>query len=168
MPSQLKRFYETADLHFVTFSCYHRRPNLNLRLNRDLFLSVIEQVRLRYQFDIIGYVVMPEHVHLLLSKPEHADLSVVIQVLKQTVSRNSSLPDVFWQRRFYEVRTEAKRREKLRYIHKNPVTRGLVENPEDWHWSSFRHYALGELSHATIESSWLDVWRPPVNFEHLL
>ena len=88
MPSQLKRFYETADLHFVTFSCYHRQPNLSLALNRDLFLSVIEQVRLRYRFDIIGYVVMPEHVHLLLSKPEHADLSVVMQVLTQTVSRN--------------------------------------------------------------------------------
>jgi putative transposase len=69
MPSQLKRIYDTADLHFVTFSCYHRQQNLSLPLNRDLFLSVIEQVRLRYRFDIIGYVVMPEHVHLLLRSP---------------------------------------------------------------------------------------------------
>ena len=147
MPSQLKRIYDTADLHFVTFSCYHRQPNLSLPPSRDLFLSVIEQVRLRYRFDIIGYVVMPEHVHLLLSKPEQADLSVAIQVLKQTVSRKSSSTAAFWQRRFYDfnVRTEAKRREKLRYMHQNPVTRGLVENPEDWQWSSFRHYAFDEL-----------------------
>jgi putative transposase len=165
MPPRLKRIYETADLHFVTFSCYHRQPNLGLPLNRDLFLSVIEQVRLRYQFDIIGYVVMPEHVHLLLSKPERAGLSVAIQVLKQTVSRKSSSPDAFWQRRFYDfnVRTEDKRKEKLRYIHRNPVTRGLVESPEDWQWSSFRHYAFGELSLVTVESSWFDVWRPSVN-----
>jgi|SRR5580658_252569 putative transposase len=165
MPSQLKRIYDTADLHFVTFSCYHRQPNLSLPPSRDLFLSVIEQVRLRYRFDIIGYVVMPEHVHLLLSKPEHADLSVAIQVLKQTVSRKSSSTAAFWQRRFYDfnVRTEAKRREKLRYMHQNPVTRGLVESPEDWQWSSFRHYAFEELSLVIIDSSWLNVWRQFVN-----
>ena len=110
MPSQLKRIYDTADLHFVTFSCYHRQPNLSLPLNKDLFLSVLERVRQRYRFDIIGFVVMPEHVHLLLPKPEHADLSVAIQVLKQTVSRKSSSTAAFWQRRFYDfnVRTEAK------------------------------------------------------------
>jgi putative transposase len=50
MPSQRKRTYNTADLHFVTFSCCHRQPNLSLPLNRDLFLSVLEQVRLRYRF----------------------------------------------------------------------------------------------------------------------
>jgi putative transposase len=163
MPSGLKRSYDTADLHFVTFSCYHRQPNLSLSANKDIFLSVLEQVRRRYRFDIIGYVVMPEHVHLLLSKPERADLSVAIQVLKQTVSRGLSSSAGFWQRRFYDfnVRTEEKRKEKLRYLHQNPVTRGLVEKPEDWQWSSFRHYAFDEL--VTVESSWLNLWRQSLN-----
>jgi REP element-mobilizing transposase RayT len=51
-----------------------------------------------------------------------------------------------WQRRFYDfvVFTEKKRVEKLRYMHRNPVQRGLVLKPEDWLWSSFRHYAFGE------------------------
>jgi putative transposase len=108
---------------------------------------------------------MPEHVHLLLSKPQRADLSVALQVLKQTVSRRSCSPDVFWQRRFYDfnVRTENKRKEKLRYIHQNPVTRGLVETPEDWQWSSYRHYAFGEICQVTVDSSWLDRWRPSVD-----
>ena len=169
MPFHLVRYQQTGHLHFVTFSCYHRQPNLSLALNRDLFLSVIEQVRLRYRFDIIGYVVMPEHVHLLLSKPESGNLSIVVQVLKQIVSRKVSASEQhvesFWQRRFYDfnVRTERKRIEKLRYLHQNPVTRGLVEKPEDWQWSSFRHYAFDELYVVTVESSWMNVWRQSVN-----
>jgi putative transposase len=164
MPLRLKRFYENADLHFVTFSCYHRAPYLQSASRKDLFVSVMERVRQQYRFAIIGYVVMPEHVHLLLSKPESGDLSVVLQVLKQTVSRRISATgppapmESFWQRRFYDfnVRTEHKRVEKLRYLHQNPVTRGLAEKADDWRWSSFRYYAMGEPSPITIDSSWLN------------
>jgi REP element-mobilizing transposase RayT len=127
MPSQLKRFYDTADLHFVTFSCYHRQPNLSLPPNRDLFFSVIEQIRRRYQFDIIGYVVMPEHVHLLLSKPEQADLSVVIQVLKQAVSRKSSAPAVFGNADSITSTCGPKQSEK-----KNSAICIRTLSPEDW------------------------------------
>jgi putative transposase len=163
MPPRLKRMYEAPDLHFITFSCYHREPNLGQSLRKNLFLSVLERIRQKYHFAITGYVVMPEHVHLLLSRPEIADLSVVIQVLKQLVSRRTSR-ERFWQRRFYDfnVRTESKRTEKLRYMHRNPVARGLVAKPEDWPWSSFRHYLCDEDSPVTIDSSWSRVWRPSV------
>jgi REP element-mobilizing transposase RayT len=62
----------------------------------------------------------------------------------------------FWQRRFYDfnVRTRRKMTEKLKYIHRNPVVRGLVGRPEDWPWSSFRHYAMGEIGVVEIESEW--------------
>ncbi len=128
MPPQLKRYYGAADLHFITFSCYRRRPKLQASEHKDLFLAVLEQVRQKYRFAVVGYVVMPEHVHLLLSKPEIANLSIAIQVLKQVVSRKISLLDQraplegFWQRRFYDfnVRTERKRREKLRYTASEP------------------------------------------------
>ncbi len=83
MPLRLKRFYENAGLHFVTFSCYHREPNLQSSIRKDLLLSLLERVRQQYHFAIIGCVVMPEHVHLLLSKPERANLSILVQVLKQ-------------------------------------------------------------------------------------
>jgi len=62
----------------------------------------------------------------------------------------------FWQARYYDfnVYTAKKRIEKLRYIHRNPVKRDLVEKPEDWEWSSFRHYATGEEGVVEIESEW--------------
>jgi putative transposase len=171
MPPRLKRIYENADLHFITFSCYHREPNLQPSLRKDLFLSVLEQVRQQYRFAIIGCVVMPEHVHLLLSKPEKANLPVAVQVLKQIVSRKlsagepSAAQEAFRQRRFYDfnVRTEHKRIEKLRYLHQNPVTRRLVEKPEDWRWISFRHYAFDEPFLVTIDSSWLNKRQPSVD-----
>ena len=103
-------------------------------------------------------VVMPEHVHLLLGEPERSKLSVLIQMLKQITSqklRPKNLPH-FWQVRYYDfpVWTEAKRIEKLRYIHRNPVKRGLVARPEDWKWSSFVHYATGTEGIVEIESQW--------------
>jgi hypothetical protein len=62
----------------------------------------------------------------------------------------------FWQARYYDfnVWSEKKRIEKLRYIHRNPVRRGLVEKPEDWKWSSFRHYPTGADGVVEIESEW--------------
>jgi len=97
-------------------------------------------------------------VRLNLSDPERSKLSVAIQMLKQITSqklRAKHLPR-FWQVRYYDfpVWTEAKRIEKLRYIHLNPVKRGLVERPEDWKWSSFVHYGTGRDGIVEIESQW--------------
>jgi len=65
-----KRFYGAGHLHFITCSCYRRHPLLGTQKRRDLFLTVPEQVRKRYRFVVVGYVVMPEHIHLLLSEPQ--------------------------------------------------------------------------------------------------
>jgi REP element-mobilizing transposase RayT len=92
--------------------------------------KTFEQTRLWYGFYVTGYVVMPEHVHLLMSEPERAKLSVALQMLKQNVARSSRSPEggLLWQPRYYDfnVWSEDKRVEKLRYIHRNPVARGLV------------------------------------------
>ena len=160
MPSRLKRYYTGRDLHFITCSCYRRRPLLGTARRRDLFLKILEQTRQRYQFVVVGYVVMPEHFHLLISEPEKGDPSVVMKVVKQRFSRQvrkkrcarqmalweEDGPEHVWQKRFYDfnVYNETKRAEKLRYIHRNPVKRGLVKSPEQWAWSSFRAYAYGE------------------------
>ena len=82
----LRRYYGRGDLHFITTSCNRREPFLGTARARDVFLSVLEQVRQQYRFDVIGFVVMPEHVHLLLSEPEKATPSIVMQVLKQRVA----------------------------------------------------------------------------------
>jgi putative transposase len=158
MPWGLKRFHESRQLHFLTFSCFHRRPNFPTPNSRTTFESSLERVRQDYGLRVYGYVVMPEHVHLLVSEPERDTLARALQSLKQSVARRLALraADPFWQARYYDfnVWSEMKFVEKLRYIHRNPVKRGLVAQPEDWAWSSFRHYLTGETSAVEIESQW--------------
>ena len=158
MPWALRRFQHARCLHFVTFSCHHRDPLLVNPHSRDVFEQTLERVRRWYGFFVSAYVVMPEHVHLLISEPERAQLSVALQMLKQNSARQlrPSEGGPFWQPRYYDfnVWSEAKRIEKLRYIHRNPVKRGLVKRPEDWPWSTFRHYATGVEGVVEIESQW--------------
>jgi putative transposase len=143
--------------HFLTFSCYHRLPYLNDDHSRTIFLHTLEIIRRRHQFNVYGYVLMPEHVHLLLSEPKLHRLDNTLRALKgQSSKLLKGYRPQFWQIRYYDfnVFTNAKRIEKLKYIHRNPVARGLVEKPEDWPWSSFNHWATGETGLIEIESDW--------------
>jgi putative transposase len=174
MPRGLRRYYGAHHLHFITCSCYRRLPLLRSARSRDRFLSVLEQTRQRYRFVVVGYVVMPEHIHLLINEPEVGTPSTVMQVLKQRTAR-ALLPKTkrrdrrqielfgeaperapFWQSRFYDfnVWTQKKRVEKIRYMHDNPVKRGLVAEPEDWRWSSYRFYLLGEPGLVRVNEGW--------------
>ena len=83
MPKRLHRYYGAGYAHFITTSCYRRLPLLGSARSRDLFLRVLEQVRRRYHFVVLGYVVMPEHVHLLMGEPQRGDPSAVMKALKQ-------------------------------------------------------------------------------------
>jgi putative transposase len=115
--------YGLRDLHFITCSCYHRLPLLGAKTTRNLFLRILSDVRDRYDFALLGFVVMPEHIHLLISEPRVGTPSTVMQVLKQRVSRavrqrerrrasagqmrlwdEAPVPRCrrFWQRRFYD------------------------------------------------------------------
>lgn len=158
MPWGLKRFQQTCQIHFITFSCYHRRPLLGTERARDIFEKTLDRARHWYGFYVFGYVVMPEHVHLLVSEPERSTLAAALQMLKQVSARKlrDGTSGPFWQDRYYDfnVWSERKRVEKLKYIHRNPVARGLVNRPEDWAWSSFRHYATGVERTVEIESEW--------------
>jgi REP element-mobilizing transposase RayT len=121
MAHKLIRYYGRGHLHFITFTCYRRLPLLRSVRARNVFVDILGQVRDRYGFYLVGYVVMPEHIHLLISEPTRGTPSTVIQVLKQRVSRRlrrkrrtpggqlnlifASGDDSlrrFWQRRFYD------------------------------------------------------------------
>ena len=168
MPTGLKRYQQAHDLHFITFSCYRRQPLLATATARRVVEQTLEQVRRWYGLFVTGYVIMPEHVHLLVSEPERSTLAVALQMLKQITAQKLSptlspktgdkggAPQHFWQARYYDfnVWTPKKRIEKLRYIHRNPAKRGLVGKPEDWAWSSFRHYVTGVEGVVEIESEW--------------
>ncbi len=149
MPKGLKRYYGSRHLHFITCSCYRRLPLLGSARSRSVFVKILGDVRDRYGFALVGYVVMPEHVHLLISEPAKGTPSTVLQVLKRVSrklrrqrrrrgpaaqfrfrfgSSDDSLPQ-FWQRRFHDfnVWSHKKKIEKLGYMHLNPVKRGLVD-----------------------------------------
>jgi len=157
MPWSLKRYQQADDLHFLTFSCYRRRALFDTSFARNTFIEALEAMRIRVSVDIHAYVVMPEHVHLLIGEPEDRLLSNAIQGLKQSVSyRLGDGNSPFWEARYYDfnVFSEKKRIEKLRYLHRNPVNRGLVKRPEDWIWSSFRQYSTGESGVVKLTLPW--------------
>lgn len=173
---RLERRYGLGHLHFITCSCYRRKPLLATAHARDLFLQILAQVRDRYDFALLGYVVMPEHIHLLISEPTVGTPSDVMKALKQRVSRalrrkrrkaaagqlefrdDSALKRYahFWQRRFYDfnVWSARKRNEKLNYMHFNPVKRKLAQTPKDWPWSSYRFYWRGESGLCPPNPQW--------------
>ena len=140
MPKGLKRFYRAGDLHYITCSCYKRKRWLGPERRRDLSLKIIEEVRKQHRFVVLGYVVMPEHFRLLMSEPQEGNPSTVMQSVKQryaqrvirrrrspaqgSLREEGALP--VWQPRFYDfnVYTEHKGVEKLRYMHRNPGRRG--------------------------------------------
>ena len=98
MPSGLKRFQREGDDHFITFNCYRREPYLAAAASKNIFLDSLELARRRYNFEVLGYIVMPEHVHLLVSEPldDEVPLSKAIQSLKLSVSKRLG-PKPFWQ-----------------------------------------------------------------------
>jgi putative transposase len=155
MKGERIRYHQTGEFHFLTFSCHRRQAYLSSVAAKELFEGALERVRRRYLFVVAGYVVMPEHIHLLLNEPRDVPLSKAIQALKLSVSvRSRERP--FWQAHYYDFNVFAHQKyvEKLRYIHRNPVTRGLVAKPEDWQWSSYRHYQTGLCGPVEIESEW--------------
>lgn len=163
--NRLERRYGWGHLHLITCSCYRRLPFFASERRRDVLLNILREVRDRYDFALLGYVVMPEHIHLPISEPNVGTPSLVMQVLKQRLSRtlrrrprNSPASQMrfwkdeqlskhprFWQRRFYDfnVWSFRKKNEKLNYMHFNPVRRGLVDHPKSWDWSSYRFYMIG-------------------------
>ena len=167
MPTGLKRYQHNGDLHFVTFSCYRRLPYLNTPSAREIFEETLEATRLKHNFWVNAYVVMPEHVHLLVSEPEGSDLATALKVLKQESAKKFRKIEHLWTVRYYDfnVYMENKRLEKIRYIHRNPVVRGLVKEPEDWQWSSYRHYDTGKQYTVRIESHHTEKETPPIQFE---
>ncbi|MGH9706904.1 MAG: REP-associated tyrosine transposase, partial [Candidatus Acidiferrales bacterium] len=155
--ARLERRYGQGHLHFITCSCYRRRALLHTARRRYAFLRILDEVRTRCQFSLVGYVVMPEHIHLLIPEPKKGTPTMVMQALKQRGRRNpnqlplwrdlpSDAPKSFWQRRLYDfnVWSWKKKIEKLNYMHMNPVKRGLAADPKLWAWSSYGFYQHGE------------------------
>jgi putative transposase len=161
--SKLKHFDNLGTARFVTFSCFRYRKLLTEDNAIIIFMDELDKARTKHNLAVLGYVIMPNHVHLVLYPKENIKLGPVIGIVKaQTgkrilkkwrkerpgllenlwVLRNQEPRYVFWQRRCYDhnCRTIDAVREKINYCHMNPVKAGLVSDPDDWPWSSYRWY----------------------------
>ena len=145
---------------YLTFSCYRRAPLLGESWVRDRFVAELARAREACRFELIAWVVMPEHVHLIiLPRDEAWPVARILRSLKIPLARDviavwkerGIVPDEirvgdqtrFWQRgggfdRNVRDRTELAK--EIRYVHENPVKRGLVSSPVEWLWSSARWY----------------------------
>ena len=178
MPSRLRRYDEFGHIHFSTFCCFRRLQFFRHEIVRDAFVGSMKEVRAKLQIRWLGYVVMPEHVHILVlpqarGSEDVVPISTVLHDLKGLSGRDCKealraiwrdkrslgAPPLdawatghgtkrFWKPRGHDfnVLREEKVLEKLDYIHRNPVRRELVDRPEQWRWSSYRFYELGDDS----------------------
>ena len=162
----VRRYNLPGNAHYLTFSCYHQLPLLNEAEHCQRLIGALQAAREGHGFSLWGYVIMPEHVHLLLY-PQRKDYSIstVLHAIKRpaafhclaqlrvrrpdliprlTVTQGRRTEVRFWQAGGgYDrnIVTVEECREKLTYIHENPVRRGLVKRPVDWPWSSARFWA---------------------------
>jgi len=165
---QCKRYDVPGDAHYLTFSCFRRLPLLSRDRSRNWLIEGIALGQAKSPFDLWAYVIMPEHVHLILLPKGNTRISAVLTTIKQSVSKRALLwlkrhapefldqvADVqpngkrhhrFWQRGGgYDRNLRSTRDiyEKIRYVHENPVRRGLVDRPADWRWSSASAWETG-------------------------
>ena len=161
---RMKRREVPGGVRFITFSCEHR---LNLLSNpeiADLFVDSMARARSRHRFKLYGWVVMPEHVHLLAASADDGTLETALESMKKSVAARVILrwrrlgapilqrltrPDGlvrFWLKGGgfdHNVRREGSFAKDIHYMHFNPVKRGLVASPQEWRWSSI-HWWLGQ------------------------
>jgi putative transposase len=160
MPTR-KVHSEGTYAHYVTFSCYKRRTLLDPDMCKRAVIGTLA-VRLKVQRGIcIGFVVMPDHTHAMVWFPDEHQIASCMQKWKEETSKQiasiyqqkftkywSTLDpeDPVWQPRYYgfNVFSQHKLREKLNYMHNNPVRAGLVKDICDWPWSSARLWHLGK------------------------
>ena len=157
---------EPGHAHFVTFSCYQRLPLLTRDRTRRWVIAAMQKTRQNLAVALWAYVIMPEHVHVLLYPLQaHYEMRRILAALKRPVSdaarehlTQSGSTD--WLERL-SVNYPSRRvfrfwqpgggydqnvfREKtvpavIEYIHANPVRREMVKNPTDWEWSSARFW----------------------------
>ena len=154
MPSRLKRYQHEGHYHFLTFSCYRRLAYLDCDRTRIVFEEILERVRRRHITPPVAICTYAGacsstaglRAEAVFAGDDHAGMKD--RTSKLLKGNRTQL----WQRRYYDfnVMTYKKYVEKLRYMHRNPVKRGLVEKAEDWPWSSYRHYLTGQEGRVEI------------------
>ena len=147
---KLKHFDNLGTVRFVTFGCFRQGRDLSDPRARELLIKHIDEARKKHGFKLLGYVIMPEHVHMVLLPPDGVKLGLVIREIKSKMAREYfalTMSEVqgtraFWQKRCYDhnCRSSETVWEKIEYCHNNPARRGLVQAPGEYKWSSYAWY----------------------------
>jgi putative transposase len=138
--------FEGPALFFATTSTYNHVDSFD----NDEKLSLAERILFKVinlQCYLLSYVIMPNHVHLMVGfKGGGNQLSKFMHSFKGNIRHEIVGNSRFWQQRFDDllIKTDDQFRIKLKYIHWNPVKRGLVSKPENWSYSSYRFWEFGE------------------------
>jgi len=150
----LKHFNDPGHIHELTFSCYQKNRYFISDEICDIFINWLENARVKHAFKLLAYVIMPDHVHLLIS-PSNEDYSIsrILSGIKLPFSMMMAKvglkpPGPFWQRGGGYDRNIITRKtieSSINYIHENPVRKGLVDTPEEWKYSSASYYAGREI-----------------------
>jgi len=161
--AHINHYDQAETARFVTISCYHNFNLFKTDQTKEIFISNLIKIRLKYNFELYGYVIMPNHIHLVLLPENNQQLSKIIGELKSLtareifilwqkmgldifpklkVVRNGKTQNIFWQRRCYDhnCRTRETTIVKIEYCHKNPVRSKLVNDQSEWRWSSYNWY----------------------------
>lgn len=143
--TRIRRIEQIDRIFFVTFNVARNVRDLSTP-ERDLVLEILAELRSRLGFLLLGYCVMPDHVHLLLW-PKLEGVTRITRDLKSIsghgISRRRGQRGAIWQPSFFDFICRRARDVslKLKYIHENPVQAGFVKDPGEWDWSSHRFYA---------------------------
>jgi len=150
---------EPGGYHFVTFSNFQRRQFLAPERTRSIVVEVLQTCLETHRANCHGFVVMPNHVHAILSVAPESTIASFLQAWKKTSSYrikrfyaqeltkyHDLCPDdcPVWQAKYYDFNLESDQKylEKLDYMHDNPVVAGLALTILDWMWSSARFYEI--------------------------
>ena len=146
MPKPRKKILGKGGLHFITSASFHRQEKLGTEKHRSLICQLLEELRNKYRFKIVGYVVMPAFIQMLLSEPGAETVETVVLALRQRYQRRYNVSarsdEPAWEKTFSDVHVVNVDRILgcLSLMHEAPVKAGLVEEPSDWEWSSARRY----------------------------
>ncbi len=146
---RFRRFTEGEYCYFVTAGTQDRRCLFRDTRLCQILVENLQFYRDRMKFGLHGYVIMPDHVHILVTPRQPATISDIIRNFKsyssKEVQKALGMRGPIWQRRFYDrvIRGEGQFHAALDYIHQNPVRGGLVRSARDYGFSSYRFWEEG-------------------------
>ena len=155
--SKLRRLFLPEHCYFVTTAVKNREHLLKDDAVCSLIVEDLRYYHKKHGFLFHGYVIMPDHLHILISVQGNATISQIMHDFKshtaQEINRTLGRQGPFWQKGFYDhiIRDERDFKRRIDYIHRNPLTSGLVSNISEYAFSSFRNYYLDDDSMIKID-----------------